>query len=153
MACRMAATPHSHYASHLTRPQPVWAGPSWKPDLGAWRLSPSHCLSEVLGGGKDRRMGLNCRRSPGVSCDQCTHSLSPWFRLLLLLPPPADTPGGQWGVRQPWGSGSQPHSYTGTRAHTHIHTHTHSLMARRSLVINLLKPSCLLITLNLALHR
>lgn len=81
MACGMAATPHSHYPIHLARLQPVWAGLSWKPDLGAGWLSPSHCSSEVQGGGQGR-MGLSCSMSPGVSSDQCTHSLSPWLRLV-----------------------------------------------------------------------
>lgn len=128
MACRMAGTPHSHYPIHLTRLQPVWAGPSWKPDLGAGWLSPSHSLSEVFGGGKNRRMGLNCRGSPGVACYQCTHSLSLWLRLLLLLPPQAYTRGGWQGVGQPRGCGGvgANHIHTRARVITHTHSLTHS---------------------------
>lgn len=107
MACRTAAAPHSHYTIHHAWPQPVWAGPSWKPDLGAgwqgmgWGAAESPatgCLKSVeeekIGG-----WGLSHSGSPGVSCDQSIHSLSPWLKLLLLLP--ADTRGGMWGSWEP----------------------------------------------------
>lgn len=66
------------------------------------------------------------------------------------VPAAADTQGmaGSRAAQGMRGSGSQAHSYKGTR-----NTRTHSLTARRSLVINLLKLTCLPITLNLALQR
>ena len=136
--CGKAATPHSHYPIQLTRPQPVWAGPSWKPDLGAGWPSPGHCLRSLEGGKED---GPDCSRSPGVSCDQCTHSPSPWLRLLLLLPPSAGTQGRWQRVRQPRGCGSQPHSYKSTHTCTHTHLLTHSQKASCNKLIKTKVPS------------
>lgn len=66
--------------------------------VGAAESPATGCLKSVeeekIGG-----WGLSHSGSPGVSCDQSIHSLSPWLRLLLLLP--ADTRGGMWGSWEP----------------------------------------------------
>lgn len=72
--------------------------------------------------------GLSRNRSPGVSCNPCTRSLSPQLRLLLLLL--TNTQEGWRGGEQLRGCGEVGASHICTRAHTH--RRTSKLTARRS---------------------
>jgi len=133
------------------QPLPPAITPSAPPSLSLSGQVPGFLMSKEEGKAGGR--GLSCSDNPGVSCDPGTGSLWPQLRLLLLLL--ADTRGGWRGEGQPRGCREVGASLIRTRAHanthTHIHTHTHS--PARSSLINLLKPTCLLIILNLALHR
>lgn len=88
----MARQPLPTAITPSTRPGPSLSGqvPAGNLTWGLGGPGPSHCLRSLEEGKKD---GLDCSRSPGVSCDQRTQPLSPWLRLLLLLPPPAGTQG------------------------------------------------------------
>lgn len=135
MAYRTAAAPRSHYPIHHAQPQPVWAGPR---------------LPNVRRGSKDRRKGLELRREPRgtpviKAWDPCGHgsgcSCCCWL-----------TPEGDGGERGSLVDVGKWEPATFVQEHKRTHTHTHTFTARSSL-INLLKPTCLLIILNLALHR
>lgn len=123
------------------QPLPTAITPPTTPSLSLLRQIPAGSLTWGVGGrggwgvteslveGKIR--GLRYSRSPGVSCNHCTCSLSCRLRLLLLLL--ADTPGGWQAGRQLRGCGEVGASHICTRVRACIHTyylslsHTHSL--------------------------
>lgn len=79
------------------------------------------CLKS-LKEGKVAGQGLSHSRSLGVSSNQCTCSLSPWYRLLQLLP--AYTGGGWQGRGQPRACGKVGASHICTRASVCVHAYT-----------------------------